>query len=71
VPRWAAADAPCLGRAPPRHPQHNVRLQLTYLDVEKGEQSKAAAKTAAMVQKALQAVPQRTPERANSAPAAA
>lgn len=48
---------------PPFHPvclQHNVKLQLTYLDVDAGEESRAAVKDAALLQKALQPVPQRS-----------
>lgn len=40
--------------------QHNVKLQLTYLDVEKGEASRGNAKTAALLEKALQPVPKRS-----------
>jgi hypothetical protein len=36
--------------------QHNVKLQLTYLDVDKGETSAANSKTEALVKKALSPV---------------
>ena len=49
-----------------RAPQHNVRLQLTYLDFDQGEESQASRKTSAMMRRALEPVPQDF-----SAPAAA
>jgi hypothetical protein len=41
--------------------QHNVRLSLTYLDLERGEASPSAAKAQAMLKKALQPVPSASP----------
>ncbi|KIZ05545.1 hypothetical protein MNEG_2414 [Monoraphidium neglectum] len=40
---------------------HNVRLSLTYLDLERGEASPSAAKAQAMLKKALQPVPSASP----------
>ena len=45
--------------AAPTNVQHNVRLQLTYLDVDKGETPMDMVKTEALLRKALEPLPKR------------